>query len=84
MNDDLILLRDMPGAIPRRRSPRSSHATSISFIPWRCGRLRDPHLAEEITRAVFIISGAKADSLGGKTILPAGCAARRVTPVPMR
>ncbi len=69
-NDDLTLLREYA-----RNNSEAAFATLVSryvnlVYSVALRSVRDAHMAEEITQAVFIILARKADSLGGKTILP--------------
>src|SRR5665647_3179192 len=67
--DDLTLLREY--------ATRNSEAAFETLVTRRVGfvyaaalrQVRDPHLAEEITQAVFIILAQKAGQISGKTIL---------------
>ena len=68
-NDDLALLREYA-----RSNSEDAFAALVSryvnlVYSVALRQVRDPHLAEEITQAVFIILARKAASLGPKTIL---------------
>ena len=69
MADDMELVREFA----TRRSDAafetlvSRHINLIYSVALR--QVRDPHLAQEVAQAVFIILARKAGSLGSKTIL---------------
>ena len=70
MNNDMALVREYAASQSERAFETlvSRHINLVYSAALR--QVRDAHLAEEISQAVFVILARKAGSLGSKTILP--------------
>jgi RNA polymerase sigma factor (sigma-70 family) len=70
MNDDMALVREYAASQSEQAFETlvSRHVNLVYSAALR--QARDPHLAEEIAQAVFVILARKAGSLSPKTILP--------------